>query len=280
MPVFQNAETFEVFNSRPCTTIFISWGCCNKSPQTAWLNTAEMYFLTVLRANPGSSVSRSTPSLDTLGGSPSLGVSASGGFQQSLWMHRFSLRLRFPIDVSLCLCFLSLIKTFVIELGAYLSSPGWSHLSTLNLITLQRPFSQILGIRTWTYLFRATVQPTLVVQLLSHVLLFAAPQTAAQQASLSFSISQSWLKLMSIEWVMPSSHLILCCPLLLLPSIPPSIRGFSSELAFPIRRTKYWSFNFSISPSNDYLALISFRMDWFDLLALQEFPKILLQPHN
>ena len=130
------------------------------------------------------------------------------------------------------------------------------------------------------HLFRATIQPTLVVQLLSHVLLFAAPQTAAHQASLSFSISQSLPKLMSIESVTPSNRLLLCRPLLLLPSIFPSIRGFFGELAFLVRRTKYWSFSFSISPSNEYLALTSFRMDWFDLLALQEFPKILLQPHN
>ena len=130
------------------------------------------------------------------------------------------------------------------------------------------------------HLFRATIQPTLVVQLLSHVLLFAAPQTAAHQASLSFSISQSLPKLMSIESVTPSNRLLLCRPLLLLPSIFPSIRGFFGELAFRVRRTKYWSFSFSISPSNEYLALTSFRMDWFDLLALQEFPKILLQPHN
>jgi len=130
------------------------------------------------------------------------------------------------------------------------------------------------------HLFRATIQPTLVVQLLSHVLLFAAPQTAAHQASLSFSISQSLLKLMSIESVIPSNRLILCCPLLLLPSIVPSIRVFFGELAFRVRRTKYWIFSFSISPSNEYLALTSFRMDWFDLFVLQEFPKMLLQPHN
>ena len=103
-----------------------------------------------------------------------------------------------------------------------------------------------------------------VVQLLSRVWLFATPWTAAHQASLSFTISWSLLKLMSIELVMPSNHLILCCPLLLLPSIFPSIRVFSNELILSIRWPKYWSFSFSISPSNDYSGLISFRMDWFD----------------
>ena len=94
------------------------------------------------------------------------------------------------------------------------------------------------------------------------------PWTAARQASLSFTISRSLLKLTSIESVMPSNHLVLCCPLLLLPSVLPSIRVFSNELAHHIRQPKYWSFNFSISPSNEYSGLISFRMDWFDLLAV------------
>ena len=106
-----------------------------------------------------------------------------------------------------------------------------------------------------------------VVQLLSCVWLFATPWTAACQASLSFTVSQSLLKLMSIKLVMPSNHLTLCCPLLLLPSIFPSIRVFSNELALHVRWPKYWSF--SISPSNEYSGLISFRMDWFDLLAMQ-----------
>ena len=106
-----------------------------------------------------------------------------------------------------------------------------------------------------------------VVQLLSLVQLFAPPWTAAHQASLSFTISKSLFKLMSIESVMPSSHLILCHPLLLLPSIFPSIRVFSSELPLRIGWPNFWSF--SISPSNEYSGLISFRMDWFDLLAVQ-----------
>ena len=101
--------------------------------------------------------------------------------------------------------------------------------------------------------------------------------TAAHQASLSFTISQSLLKLMSIELVMPSNHFILCRSLLLLSSIFPSIRVFSNELVLRIRWTKYWSFSFSMNPSNDYSGLISFRMDWFDLLAVQVTPKSLLQ---
>ena len=106
------------------------------------------------------------------------------------------------------------------------------------------------------------------------------PRTAARQASLSFIISRSLLKLMSIESVMPSNHLILCRPLLLLSSVSPSIRVFSNESALRIRWPKYWSFNFSISPSSKYLGLISFRVDWFDLLAVQGTLKSLLQHHS
>ena len=119
-----------------------------------------------------------------------------------------------------------------------------------------------------------------VVQSLSRVQLFATPWTAACQASLSFTISRSLLKLMSIESVMPSNHLILCCPLLLPPLIFPSIRVFSNELVLCIRWSKYCSFSFSISPSNDHLGLISFRIDWFDHLAVQETLKSLLQHHS
>ena len=100
------------------------------------------------------------------------------------------------------------------------------------------------------------------VQLLNHVWHFVTPWTAARQASLSITNFQSSLKLMSITLVMPSNHLILCCPLLLLPSIFPSIRVFSSESVLRIRWPKYWSFSFSISPSNEHSGLISFRMDW------------------
>ena len=118
------------------------------------------------------------------------------------------------------------------------------------------------------------------VQLLSHVRLFATPWTAACQTSLSITNSWSLLKLMSIELVMPSNHLILCHPLLLLRSIFPSIRVFSNELALCIRWPKYWSLSFSISPSNEYSGLISFRIDWFDLLAVQGTYKSLLQYHS
>jgi len=107
------------------------------------------------------------------------------------------------------------------------------------------------------------------VQSLSHVQLFATPWTAAHQASLSITNSRSPPKPMSIESEMPSNHLILCRPLLLLPSIFPSLRVFSSELALRIRWPKYWSFSFNMSPSNEYPGLISFRMDWLDLLAVQ-----------
>ena len=118
-----------------------------------------------------------------------------------------------------------------------------------------------------------------VVQLLSRVRLFVTPWTTACQAFLSFTISQSLFKLMSIESVMPSKHLILCGPLLL-PSIFPSIRVFSNKSALHIRWSKYWSFGFSISPSNEYSELISFTFDWFDLLAVQETLKGLLQHHS
>ena len=107
------------------------------------------------------------------------------------------------------------------------------------------------------------------VQSLSCIRLFATTRIAAHQASLSITNSQSLPKLMSIKSVMPSSHLILCHPLLLLPPIPPSIRVFSSELTLCTRWPKYWSFSFSISPSNEHPGLISFRMDWLDLLAVQ-----------
>ena len=119
-----------------------------------------------------------------------------------------------------------------------------------------------------------------VVQSLSCVRLFATPWTAACQASLSITISRSLLKLMSVESMMPSHHLILCRPLLLLPSIFPRIGGFSKESVLRIRWPKYWSFSFSISPSNEYPGLIFFRMDWFDLLVVHGTLKSLLQHHS
>ena len=119
-------------------------------------------------------------------------------------------------------------------------------------------------------------QQSLVTQLC----LTVTSRTAARQASLSFTISQSLLKLMPIESMMPSNHLILRCPLLLMPSILPSIRVFSDESTLHIRWPNYWSFSFSISAFNEYSGLISFRIDWFDFLAVQGTLKSLLQPHS
>ena len=118
------------------------------------------------------------------------------------------------------------------------------------------------------------------VQLLGYVLLFPTPWTAARQASLSITNCQSLPKPMSMESVMPSNHLSLCCPLLLLPSIFPSIRAFSSESALHNRWPKYWSFSFSISPCIEHPGLISFRMDWLDLLVVQGTLKSLLQHYS
>ena len=118
------------------------------------------------------------------------------------------------------------------------------------------------------------------VQSLSRVWLFAIPWTAARQASLSFTNSWSSLKLMSTESVMSSNHLIFCHPLLLPPSIFPSFRDFSNKSALHIRWPNYWSFSFNLSPSNEYSELISFRMDWLDLLAVQGTLKSLLQHHS
>ena len=119
-----------------------------------------------------------------------------------------------------------------------------------------------------------------LVHLLSHVQLFATPWTAARQASLSITNSQSLLKVMSIKSVVPSNHLILCRPLLLMPPIFPSIRVFSNELVLHIRWPKYWSFSFSISSSNENPGLVAFKIDWLDLLAVQGTLKSLLQHHS
>ena len=121
---------------------------------------------------------------------------------------------------------------------------------------------------------------TVVIWSVSYVQLFVTPWTAAHQASLSFTISQSSLNPMFINLVMPSNHLVLCHPLLLLPSIFPSIRLFSNESALRVRWPRYWSFNFSISLSNEYSGSVSFRIDWFDLLAVQGTLKNLLQHHS
>ena len=126
---------------------------------------------------------------------------------------------------------------------------------------------------------RFLINVVVAVQL-SHVQVFVTPLTPARQASLSFTNSRSFLRLMSTESEMPSNHLILCCPLLFLPSILPSIRAFSSESVLHIRWPKYWSFSFSISPFNAHPGLTSFRMDWLDLLAVQGTLKTLLQHHS
>ena len=134
------------------------------------------------------------------------------------------------------------------------------------------------GLKYWEELERTVIPINSSVQSLIHVWLFATPWTAAHQASLSITNSQSLLRLMSIELVMPSSHLIPYCPLLFLPSIFPSIRVFSNESALCIRWPMYWSFSFSTSPSNEYSGLLSFGMGWLDLLAIQGTLKSLLQP--
>ena len=134
-------------------------------------------------------------------------------------------------------------------------------------------FSQTPWIWTWVPRFSS-------VQSLSRVWLFETPWIAAHQASLSITNSWSLLKLMPIESVMPSRHLILCRPLLLLPPIPASIRVFSNESTLRMRWPKYWSFSFSLSPSSEHPGLISFRMDWLDLLAVQGTLKSLLQHHS
>ena len=140
----------------------------------------------------------------------------------------------------------------------------------------------VLGMRFFRCLWKAELKwcISVSVQLLSHVRLFATPWTAACQASLSITNSWSLPKLMSIELVMPPNHLILCHPLLLLPSIFPSIRVFSNESALHIRWPKYWRFSFNISPSNEHPGLISFRMDRLDLLVVQGTLKSLLQHHS
>ena len=143
---------------------------------------------------------------------------------------------------------------------------NWSLLKSVDFLPECTPKQIIMQIRS--------------VQLLSHVGLFATPRTAAHQASLSITNSQSLLKLMSIELVMPFNHLILCHHLLLLPSIFPSIRVFSNESVLCIRWPKYWSFSFSISPSNEYSGLISFSIDKLDLLTVQGTLKSLLQHHS
>ena len=137
---------------------------------------------------------------------------------------------------------------------------------------------KLLFLQEWTFLDMLSVSVS--VQLLSCFRLFVTPWTAARQASLSFTNSQSLLKLMSIKSVMPSNHLILCHPLLLLPTIFLSIRVFSNDSVLCIRWPKYWNFSFSISPSTEYSGLISFRMGWFDLPPVQGTLKSFLRHHS
>ena len=151
---------------------------------------------------------------------------------------------------------------------------GTPNSSTASFPTCVHMFIHYIGLSLLAY---NTLTP---VQSLSHVWLFAIPWIAARQTSLSIINSQSSFRLMSIKSVMPSSHLILCRPLLLLPPIPPSIRVFSNELTLCMRWPKYWSFNLSISPSNEHPGLVFFRMDWMDLLAVQGTLKSLLQYHS
>ena len=148
---------------------------------------------------------------------------------------------------------------------------GMRDLSSLNRDRTHTPCIGRQSFSHWT---------TSSVQSLSCVQLFATPWIAARQASLSITNSRSSFRLKSIQSVMPSSHLILCRPLLLLPPIPPSIRVFSNESTPHMRWAKYWSFSFSISPTNEYLGLTSFRIDWFDLLAVQGTLKSVLQHHS
>ena len=176
--------------------------------------------------------------------------------------------------------FLRFIINIMNEVKAtWKGSPLWENIHSICEITLQAP-TAICYNKIITESSLWMIHSVRSVQSLSRVQLFATPWTAAQQSSQSIKNSHSPPKSMSIESVMPSNHLILCCPLLFLPSIFPSIRVFSNESVLCIRWPKYWSFSLSISPSNEHLGLISFRMDWLDLLAVQGTLKSLLQHHS
>ena len=181
----------------------------------------------------------------------------------------------FPWDLSsLILSSLKILYSFflIFLLFGWWTSIFWFSYSLFSFLL----FCSIFPGHILNFIKHCSVQFS-SVQSLSWIRLFATPWTAANQAPLSITNSRSLLKLMSIELVMPSNHLILCRPLLLPPSIFPSIRVFSNELALPIRWPKYWSFRFRISTSNEYSGLISFRKDWLDLLAVQGTLKSLLQ---
>ena len=170
---------------------------------------------------------------------------------------------------------IQVVIVLVIIFLIMISIPATS-VSSIRSISCVRPFAT-----PWTAACQASLSIiNSSVQSFSRVRLFATPWITARRASLSITNSQSSLKLTSIELVMPSSHLILCCPLLLLPPVPPSIRVFSHESTLRMSWPKYWSFSFSISPSNEHPGLISFRMDWLDLLAVQGTLKSLLQHHS
>ena len=168
-------------------------------------------------------------------------------------------------------------KISIHALATYSSVLPISTLS-INVIILHIFFYNV-SFFTWHFFLKDAFILISSVQSLSRVRLFATPWVTAHQASLSITNSQSLPKFMSIESVMPSNHLILCCPLLLLPPIPPSIRVFSKS-TLCMRWPKYWSFSFSISPFNEHPGLISFSMDWLDLLAVQGTLKSLLQHHS
>ena len=186
-----------------------------------------------------------------------------------------SFRSTRSLELPFCCCLI--IKSSLTLLGP--SGPQPTRLLCPCQVPLNE-FSTVTRIRSHVVAFLNQVQFSQSVQLLSCVQLFATSWIAALQASLSITNSWSSLRLTSIESVLPSSHPILCCPLFLLPPIPPSIRVFSNESTLPMRWPKYWSFSFSISPSNEHPGLISFRMDWLDLLAVQGTRKSLLQHHS
>ena len=164
-------------------------------------------------------------------------------------------------------------RNYRVPLCSLIPAPQLPMIQYLSIVIHHSPQLTLQSLRCLSIQFSS-------VQSLIRVRLFATPWTAACQASLFITKSQSLLKLMSIDSVMPSNHLILCRPLLLPPSIFPSIRVFSNESALCIRWPKYWSFSFSISPSHEYSGLVSFRMDWLDLLAVQGTLKSLLQHHS
>ena len=220
-------------------------------------------------------------------------MSSTGIFSQSVVCHSPDTFTEVLHWIKSSLSFLSWILSSVLYLKSHFHTWGHSYflfylLGVLVLHFVCRSVIQshlifVEGVRSvsrFSLFLMWTSSCSSSVQSISRVRLFATPWTAARQASLSITNSWSSPKPMSIESVMPSSHLILCRPLLLLPSIFPSIRVFSNKPALHIKWPKYWSFSFKISPTNEHPGLISFRMDWLDLLAVQGTPKSLLQHHG